>query len=212
MTTLNAEIRENKGKGERAELRDSGKIPAVFYGFQKESTPLSVDKKAFSKAFKEAGETSTITLTTPNGEFNAMVHDVQYDSMTGEAIHIDFLSVDMTKEVEVDVPLEFIGQSEAVKGGGVLVKVMHEVEVSALPSNIPQHLDVDLSKLVTMDDIITLADVNLPEGVKFTEENLDMVVASVTAQQEESEEDSAGPDLDSIEVEKKGKAEEEEEK
>lgn len=208
MTTLNANLREVINKSENKALRESGKIPAVFYGFKKDVTSLSVDRKEFINVFKEAGETSTITLKTPNGEFNAMIHDVQLDPVSGSVNHIDFLAVDMNKAIEVDVPIEFVGESEAVKGGGVLVKVLHEVTVSSLPSNIPQHIDVDISKLSQIDDIITLGDISLPKGVEFTEEDMSVVIASVTAQQEESETPTE-MNLDSIEVEKKGKKEEE---
>lgn len=208
MTTLNANLREVINKSENKALRESGKIPAVFYGLKKDVTSLSVDRKEFINVFKEAGETSTITLKTPNGEFNAMIHDVQLDPVAGSVNHIDFLAVDMNKAIEVDVPIEFVGESEAVKGGGVLVKVLHEVTVSALPSNIPQHINVDISKLSQIDDIITLGDISLPNGAQFTEEDMSVVIASVTAQQEESETPTE-MNLDSIEVEKKGKKEEE---
>ncbi len=208
MTTLNANIREIVNKSENKALRETGKIPAVFYGFKRDVTSLSVDKKEFISVLKEAGETSTITLKTPNGDFNAMIHDVQVDPIKGEVTHVDFLSVDMNKSIEVEVPLEFIGESEAVKEGGVLVKVMHELSVESLPASIPQHIEVDLSKLKTIDDIITLGDLKLPTGVKFVEEDMSVVVASVTAQQEEVETPTE-INLDAIEVEKKGKKEEE---
>ncbi|MEZ4103494.1 MAG: 50S ribosomal protein L25 [Candidatus Paceibacterota bacterium] len=208
MTTLNANLRELINKTENKSLRESGKIPVVFYGFKNETTSLSVDRKEFLSVLKSAGETSTITLKTPKGEFNAMIHDVQVDPIKGEVTHVDFLSVDMNKAIEVEVPLEFKGESQGVKDGGVLVKVLHEVSVTSLPGNIPQHIDVDLSKLSAIDDIITLGDLNLPTGVKFTEEDMSVVVASVTAQQEEAETPTE-INLDSIEVEKKGKKEEE---
>ena len=208
MTTLNANIREIVNKSENKALRETGKIPAVFYGFKRDVTSLSVDKKEFISVLKEAGETSTITVKTPNGDFNAMIHDVQVDPIKGEVTHVDFLSVDMNKAIEVEVPLEFIGESEAVKEGGVLVKVMHELSVESLPASIPQHIEVDLSKLKTIDDIITLGDLKLPTGVKFVEEDMSVVVASVTSQQEEVETPTE-INLDAIEVEKKGKKEEE---
>ncbi len=209
MTTLNANIREAINKQENNNLRESGKIPAIFYGFKREATPLSVDRKEFVSILKSAGETSTITLKTSNGEFNAMIHDVQHDPVKGDVIHVDFLSVDMNKSIEVEVPLEFVGESEAIKLGGVLVKVMHEVYVEALPGNIPQHIEVDISKITEIDGTITLGDLTLPQGAKFTEEDMSVVVASVTAQQEEEEAPAQAIDLESIEVEKKGKKEEE---
>lgn len=208
MTTLNANIKDISNKSKNKELRESGKIPAVLYGAKQESTSIFVDQIEFLKVFKDAGETSAIKLKTPKGEVDAIIHDVQYGPVKGEISHIDFLAIDLNKPIEISVPLEFTGDSAAVKGGGVLVKVMHEVEVLALPKSIPQHLDIDLSKLATMEDVITLKDINLPEGVTFIDEDLEKVVASVTSQQEEAETPTE-INLEAIEVEKKGKKEEE---
>lgn len=204
MTTLNAEIKDIKVKN--SEIRGEGNIPAVFYGFKKDATSLKIKKTDFIKAFREVGETNTLTLATPGGNFDALIHEVQYDPVTNEAIHIDFLAVDMTKEIEVDVPFEFEGESQAVKDGGVLVKVMHEVKISALPKNIPHAIHVDLSKLVTMDAVIALKDLSLPEGVTIMED-AEAVVASVTVAKEEPVESAPAPDLSTIEVAEKGKKE-----
>jgi len=207
MTTLNVDTRDLSNKIKLKEMRTTGKIPAVFYGFKKDSTPLIIDKKDFIKIFKEAGETSTITLKTQNGDFNAMIHEIQHHPITGEISHVDFLSVDMTKTIEVGVPLEFIGMSPAVKAGGTLVKVLHEIEVLALPNNIPQHLEVDISKLINNNDVVTLEDIKLPTGASFTNDDMTMVVASISVQEDEPETPTE-INLDSIEVEKKGKKEE----
>lgn len=205
MTTLNAKLRDNATKNHV--LRNNGEIPAVFYGFKKDVTSLVVNSVDFTKVFREVGETSTIKLETPSGSFDALIHEVQYDPITNRAIHVDFLSVDMTKEIEVDVPFEFVGEAPAVKAGGIVVKVMHEVKVSALPSKVPHSVTVDVSSLETQDSQIALKDVAFPEGVKVLED-MDAVVASVTVAKEEVEE-TAPVDLSTIEVEAKGKKEEE---
>lgn len=205
MTTLNAEARNNALKN--AEIRQAGNVPAVFYGFKRETTPISVRKIDFSKAFREVGETNTLTLVTPTGSFDALIHDIQHDPVTNEPIHVDFLAVDMTKEIEVDVPLEFIGDSAAVKAGGVLVKSLHEVKVTGLPSKIPHNIEVDLSALSGMESVITLKDVRLPEGVSLVDD-AENVVASMGVAKDEPVE-AAPIDLSSIEVEAKGKKEEE---
>ena len=205
MTTLNADVRNDAQKN--ADIRQAGNVPAVFYGFKRETTPISVKKIDFSKVFKEVGETNTLTLVTPTGSFDALIHEVQHDPVTNEPIHVDFLAVDMTKEVEVDVPLEFIGESAAVKGGGVLVKSLHEVKIKALPKNTPHNIEVDLGALATMDSVIALKDVALPTGVTLVDD-AETVVASVTVAKDEPVE-AAPIDLSSIEVEAKGKKEEE---
>lgn len=205
MTTLNAKSRDINIKN--ADLRSEGMIPAVFYGFKKENTQITVNKIDFIKVFKEVGETNTLTLKTESNEFDVLIHEVQHDPITNEPIHIDFLAVDMNKEVEVDVPFEFIGESPAVKAGGILVKVMHEVKVSALPSKVPHSISVDISSLVNNDSVVLLKDVTIPSGVKVVDDT-ESVVASIALAKEESLETTTAPDLSTIEVEAKGKKEE----
>lgn len=161
----------------------------------------------FSKVFKEVGETNTLTLVTPDGKFDALIHEVQHDPVTNEPIHIDFLSVDMTKEIEVDVPLEFTGDSAAVKGGGVLVKSIHEVKVKGLPAKIPHNFEIDLSALADMESIVSLKDIKLPEGVTLVDDAENVVASMAVAKDEPVE--AAPIDLSTIEVEAKGKKEEE---
>lgn len=206
MTTLNAKLRDSAIKNET--LRTTGQIPAVFYGFKRDVTSLVVNKIEFTKVFKEVGETNTLTLDTDSGKFDALIHDVQFDPVKNDVIHVDFLAVDMNKEIEVNVPLEFIGESAAVKAGGILVKVMHEISVISLPAKVPNIIEIDISSLVDSDSVITLKDVKLPEGVKATEEE-DAVIAAISVAKEEVDEVTEAPDLSSIEVEAKGKKEEE---
>lgn len=208
MTTLNAETRKSEEKNAR--IREAGNIPGIFYGFKKENTPIAVKKNDFIKVFKEVGETNTLTLETPDGNFDVIIHEVQHDPITNDPIHVDFLAVDMSKEIEVEVPFEFTGESEAVRNGGILVKVMHETTISALPSKVPHSIMVDISNLKTTEDVISLGDLKLPEGVSLVEDS-ENVVASISVAKDEPVESEAAPDLSTIEVEAKGKKEEESE-
>lgn len=205
MTTLNALVRDTQIKNK--DIRAAGQLPAVFYGFKKDATNLTIKKVDFTKVFREVGETNTLTLATPSGSFDALIHEVQHDPISNEPIHVDFLSVDMTKEIEVDVPFEFIGESAAVKGGAILVKVMHEVKVSALPKNVPHGFTVDITALENNDSVIHLKDIKLPAGVTLMEDP-EAVVASIAVAKDEPAE-AAPVDLSSIEVEAKGKKDEE---
>jgi large subunit ribosomal protein L25 len=190
-------------------LRKSGKIPAVFYGAGENTTPVILSKTEFKKIWRDAGESSAIKISTPNGDVNALIHEVQVDPVTDEPIHVDFLVIDMKKKIRVKVPLVFEGISNAVKNGiGNLVKVLHEVEIEALPIDLPHNFKVDISKLETLESIIIVSDIKLPPGVVIIT-NVNDVVASIVAQVEEKEEVVAAPDLSAIEVEKKGKKEEE---
>ena len=190
-------------------LRKSGKIPAVFYGAGQTTTSVMLSVVEFKKIWREAGESSAIKISTPNGNVDALIHEVQVDPITSEPIHVDFLAIDMKKKIRVKVPLVFEGISNAVKSGiGNLVKVLHEVEIEALPADLPHNLSVDISKLETLENSVIVSDIKLPSGVVVITNGND-VVASVVAQVEEKEEVVVAPDLSAIEVEKKGKKEEE---
>lgn len=189
-------------------LRKQGLMPAICYGSKNIPAAISVDANTFSKIFKEAGESTTITLNLPTGPVQTLIHDVEMDPVKKQPIHADFLIIDIKKPVHVAVPLEFEGVSEAVKtGGGILVKVLHEIEIEALPKDLPHSISVDISKLQTLEDHILAGDLVLPKGVSLKTKESE-IVASISVQKEEAEESSPS-DLSSIEVEKKGKKDEE---
>jgi large subunit ribosomal protein L25 len=191
-------------------LRKGGEIPAVFYGAGKTTTSITIGTVEFKKVWRDAGESSAVKVTMADGTvIDALIHVVQVDPVTDEPIHVDFLAIDMKKKIRVNVPIVFEGISNAVKSGtGNLVKVLHEVEIEALPADLPHNLIVDISKLETLKDQVFISDIKLPAGVVIINSPTE-VVASVVEQVEEKEEVSAPVDLSAIEVEKKGKKEEE---
>lgn len=208
MTKLKVELRDRAVKLDV--LRKAGSIPAVFYGKKEASTPISVSKTAFLKAWKEAGESTVISLDTPNGVVESLIHDVDFDPVTGSPRHADFYVFEKGHKVKIDIQLEFVGVSPAVKElGGILVKVMHEVKVEAMPKDLPHSIEIDISSLTTFESQILAKDIVLPTGVVLVE-NDEEVVALVSAPREEKEEEAAPIDLSLIEVEKKGKEETEE--
>ena len=207
MLKLTAKSRDIKQ--DLKEMRKAGELPAVFYGADKKTTSISVSKIEFKKVWQQAGESSTVEIITPTGKVDVLIHDVQVDPVTDEPIHIDFLAIDMNKKITVSVHLEFEGVSEVVKSGtGTLVKVAHEVEVEALPKDLPHNIIVDISKLATLNDQILISDLKVPAGVVILGD-ADEVIASIAEQKEEIEEVAVPADLSAIEVEKKGKKEEE---
>ena len=215
MNTLTAIKRSKADK--LASVRNNGMVPAVVYGARVENTMLSVPSVDFVKILKVAGESSTIVLEIKGDEskketsqkIDVLIHDMQVDPIKGFPIHIDFLAIDMNKPVEVTIPVEFTGIAPAEKNSlGILVKVMHEVEIEALPKDLPHNVTIDVSILANLDDQIHAKDIILPKGVKMITEG-DEVVALIAAIKEEKEEVAAPIDLSAIEVEKKGKKEEE---
>ena len=202
MFKLNVELREKTQK--LGELRKAGQMPAVFYGKKEKSTPISITKSKFKKIWKEAGESSVIELSGKGIEAEALIQDVDFDPVTDEPRHADFYVFEKGKKISINAPLEFVGVSPAVKDlGGTLVKVMYELEIEAMPKDLPHSINVDISSLVNFDSIISAKDIKLPEGV-FLITKPDEVIASVYEAKEEVEE-AAPVDLASIEVQKKGK-------
>lgn len=183
---LKAEKREIMG-GKVHALRTAGLIPAELYGQGSENEHLTVNEKEFVKVFKEAGESTVITLVVGSKKIPALIYDVKLDSISDKVLHIDFYLVNMNEEIETEVALEFVGESPAVKSeGGVLVKSMHEIEVRALPANLPHGIEVDLSKLVSIHDSIHVKDIVVKSGVKLLAD-ADAVIATVIEQAAEEE-------------------------
>ena len=203
--TVEKRSQETKAKA----LRDKGVLPAVIYGRSEESTPIAVDLKVFSKLYKAAGESSVITLKGLGADRQVLIHDVSFDAVLGTPIHADFYAIEKGQKVTVSVPLEFDGVSPAVKDlGGILTKVIHEIELTCEPSDLPQHITVDISKLATLDDQIKVSDLDIPKSAEITID-ADEVVAMISVAQEEPEEPAAPVDLSAIETSvERGKKEE----
>lgn len=216
---LSATIRDKFGKQANS-LRKKGIVPAVLYGHGKNTVSLSVDFKEFSRAFKEAGESTIINLNIEkDGEVKTqpvLIHEVDFDPVSDAARHIDFYVVKMDEATIVTVPLVFIGESPAVKTlGGILMKNLHEVKISALPKDLPHEISVDISVIKIFADHIYLKDLKLSHGVKILD-NLEEVVALVKPPRTEEElkalEGEVKVDVEAVKVESEEKKKEEEAK
>lgn len=208
MIVLNAELRDKSVDLDT--LKKEGKIPAVFYGKKTESTPITLSKNEFVSAWHKAGESGVISIKTPKATVDTLIHDVDLDPVTDIPRHADFYVFEKGKKVEVDVPLEFVGVSPAVKDlGGNLVKALHEIKISSDPTHIPHEITVDISTLVDFDSKILASELKLPAGVELVENPEEVVAAIAKPKEEEKDEPAAPVDLSAIEVEKKGKQEEE---
>ncbi len=205
MTTLHATKRAADQKLDI--LRAAGTIPAVIYGAGiTEPLSISVEREIFKKAWKSAGHSTAITLDVDGKNYDVLIHDFQIDPATDGVIHADFMALDKLKKVTVSVELEFVGVAPAVKSGlGVLEKMLYEIEVEALPKDLPHNITVDVSTMIDADSQIHVKDLTIPTGVEVKNDT-DEVVAVITEFKEEVE--SAPIDLASIEVAKKGKQEE----
>lgn len=164
---LEASKREVSGK-KVSQLRAVGQMPAVLYGFGTDNTQVSVDAKAFKKIYREAGSNGLVKLKLGDATVQVLIHDVQTHPVTGDILHADLYAVNLKEEVETEVPLSFIGTAPAVKDlAGNFVSNRHEVEVRALPAEIPSEIEVDISVLATFEDSIRAKDLKIPTGVEL---------------------------------------------
>ena len=203
MLTLRVTERTSTGKG-LGKLRAEGFVPAVVYGATHEATAIQVGSREFDKIFHEAGESTIVSLTGLGEAIPTLIHEVDLDPLTSSPRHIDFYAITKGQKVEIKIPVEFTGESPAVKGGANLVKVLHEIEIEADPMNLPKEFTVDISNLANVGDQVRVSDLNIPAGVELKTDP-EEVIALIQEVVEEKEE--APPvDLEAIEVEQKGKA------
>ncbi len=206
MTSLNATPRTETGKaGKRAEV--SGSMPAVVYGPKHASESITLSLHEFEAVLRHGGETSVIDLKGLDKPLQVLIHDIDRDPVTTVPRHADLYVVEKGAKVQVALPLTFVGESLAVKEGANLVKVMHELEIEAAPADLPHDIEVDISVLASQGDQLHVSDLVLPKGVIAMVDG-EEVVALIQAIEVE-EESTEAVDMDAIEVEKKGKDEEE---
>ncbi|MFH1049228.1 MAG: 50S ribosomal protein L25 [Patescibacteria group bacterium] len=188
MTTLELKSEKRTLLGKKVKsLRKKGILPAVIYGGKDGTTPIELDQKEFSKVFKTAGETTLIKLSVDGAVKNVLIHDISRDSVTGQVDHVDFYEVKMDEKITTKVPLVFIGDAPAVIDlAGILVKAMQELEVRALPTDLPHQIEVDISQLKTFDDNILVKDIKLPKNVEILE-NPEASIAIVAPPRSEAE-------------------------
>lgn len=181
-------------------LRGQGFLPGVLYGKKFESVPVQVSYKDFLKVYEKAGESTIVDLKVSSETYPVVIHDVSLDPVKDNFIHVDFYKIKLDEKIKVDVPLKFLGESEAVRDlGGVLVTNIHEVEIEALPLNLPHEIEVDISSLNTFEDHIFIKDLTVPENVKILAEGEEIVV-SVQSPRKDEEEEVKATEVEDVEV------------
>ena len=198
---LQAEKRESIGKALNS-LRKEGFLPSVVYGHDFEAMPIKIKYADFDKVFKMAGESTLINLKINDKEEPTVIKDIQKDPISDKIIHADFYRVNLKEKIKAKVTLVIIGESEAIRNGGILVKTVNELEVEALPQDLPHELRVDISGLKNFGDHIQIKDIVLPDGVKI-EANLEDTVALVQEPRKEEVIEVAPPSVEEVEVIKK---------
>lgn len=195
MVTLQANVRNDRRKSATRQLRKAGHVPAVVYGKNIDNQPIYVDGIQFVKIVRDEGKNALIRMNVGTGTTTVMIGEVQTDSLKKDVLHIDFYEVNMSKEMILSVPLEFVGESAGEKNGGILQRQYQEVEIKCLPANAPEKIEVNISEL-DIGQSLTAAEIATDTSYELQIEP-DTVLVSVLApaSEEELEEATEEPEV-----------------
>lgn len=199
-----AEKRDEKVK----ETRKAGLIPAILYGKNFDNVNLSLNKFDFAKLYKEAGSSNLIDLSFDDQNIKTLIHDVQIDPIKENIVHVDFYKVDMKQKITTEVPLEFVGETVlVVEQEGSFIASKDSLEVECLPTDLVDHIDVDISHLTDFEQNIKVSDIKIPAGIEILNDP-EEIVALVQPPRSEEElaelEKEVVEDVEAVEVEHKG--------
>ena len=181
-------VRPRSITGKRVQsLRREGVLPGVVFGGHKDSANVETDMREFERGYRRWGNTTLVTLDgMTDGEQPVLIHDVTRSTLNGRLLHVDFLRVSLTEKVHADVPLHFIGESPAEKAGAVLVQTKNEISIEAFPQDIPHAIEVDVSKLLEIDDSIYVRDLVVDTSkVEVQDDGDELIVRVVPVRIEE---------------------------
>jgi large subunit ribosomal protein L25 len=177
---LTAKLREITGK-KVFQLRADDKIPAVLYGSGVENKNLVFDYNTFEKVYKEAGESTIVDLEIEGGEtVKVLITEIVYEPVKHVFSHVDLKAVNMKEKITANVEFKFLGESPAIKEGGILVQNLNEVEIRCLPTELIHGIEVDLTTLEKVGDTISFKDLVIPEAVEIIGHEDNDVVATIT--------------------------------
>ena len=182
---LQATERKEFRKSALKKIRDHGDVPAVIYGSKVESKPVFVSYADLTKTIRSVGRNGVISLDVGGSKHNVILTEYQEDPLKKEIIHVDFLAVNQSSKINVDVRLVLVGEAAGVKDGGVLQQPLHQISISTTPANIPGQIEVDVTHL-QVGETITIADI--PTTGTFTiQHDEEEVVASILPPKQEEE-------------------------
>ena len=179
--TLSAEVRNDRGKGVARKLRAAGRVPGVVYGHGREPQSLSLVARDLDKLLSQIAAGSTvIELTLGRATTKTLIREIQRHPFKKQILHVDFMELVAGQKVIVDIPLVFVGIPEGVRlSGALLEQIVHSIEVNVDPSNIPNHIDVDVTNLA-MGHSLHVRDLVLPEGLEVLTDE-DTTICAVIA-------------------------------
>mgnify|MGYP000669016500 FL=1 len=184
-TTVKTQTRETGKHSNLTELRHDGFVPAVVYGYKTDSKTIAVSEIDLLKTLREVGRNGVMNLDVDGKSVNVVLSDYQMDVLKGKFVHADFLAINMSDELDVDVTVHLTGDATGVREGGVLNQPNRELTVKVKPSAIPDSIDIDVSELA-MGETLTVGDVR--EKIKFNVLNEDdFTLASVSTPRSDEE-------------------------
>lgn len=178
-TVLSVNKRETGHRSTLTQLRKGGAIPAVIYGYKLDSTPISISAKEFRQFVQKNGRNGVIPVELDGERVNVVVSEVQKCTLKDEVNHVDFLAINMTEELEVDVAVTLIGESVGVSEGGILMQPNLEVRIKVKPADIPETLEIDITKLAIGESIM-VADIRNQVDFEIVNED-DHILATIMA-------------------------------
>ncbi len=186
---LKADLRTLLGKKSK-NLKNIGKIPAVVFGNNQDSSSIELDYISFEKIFKSAGESTIIELDLEGKKEQVIISEVQLEPVKSRIIHADLKRVNMKKEITAKIPLELFGESRAVKeDAGVLIHNISEIEIKCLPDKLIHEIKIDISKLENLEDTICIKDLPLPKEIEILHHELEDIVVMAAKPKAEKVED-----------------------
>lgn len=207
--TLMAEPRTIHGKKVKS-LRREGLVPGVVYGpVVDETVSVSVNQREFDKFYMQHGHSTIFTLKWDGGSQPVLIREVQIDPVRRDSLHVDFFAPNMNVKLRQSIPVVLVHHSEDIDGTAVLQHVLNEIEVEALPADLPNEIQADISSLKVIGDSIHVSDLEVPAKVEFITD-ADTTVASVIpmAVEAEPEEETEGEEAEGEEAEEAAEGEE----
>ncbi|TCI35612.1 MULTISPECIES: 50S ribosomal protein L25/general stress protein Ctc [Exiguobacterium] len=204
--TLKVTTRELRPRSVRTNLRKEGKVLGVVYGYKVESTPVAFEEMALRKILREHGDNALIELNIDGKKVNTLVHGTEVDPFTNTYKHVEFMAVKMDEATEVEADVTLVGDAKGVKEGGFLSQALYKVTVSATPANIPERIELDVSKL-EIGDSLTVADIPENKDYEILSEG-DLQIASVNEPVAVEEEETEGEEASAPEKSTKASTDE----
>lgn len=199
---LNAVKRTEKGGRVLKRLRAKGSVPAVLYGRQIESLPLTLKYSDIREILTKQGKSAFLKLFVEGQEYAAIIKDLRFDILNGNLLHVDLQNVSLTEKIQVEVPLRLKGREMIEKGGLVVNQQINNLTIECLPQDTPHFIEIEILRM-KLGDVITASKVEIPEGATLVNDPDDVIVSLIEVRHDEQEEETE----ESEEVESEGEEE-----